>query len=211
MEGDLSPEQALKVGRIRAGGWHLAAMIDEILSFAKLDGGHEVVETEPMDARAIAREAAALIQPAADAKALAFVLDVPQDAVSIVTDPGKARQILINLCGNAVKYTETGEVRLRVGAEAGGVSFEVTDTGVGIAGEHLTRIFERFWQVDGAATRASGGMGIGLAAAREYAHLLRGDVQVTSTPGAGTTFRLWLPAEYEDRQDRHARPGRRTV
>jgi two-component system CheB/CheR fusion protein len=112
IEGDLSPAQAQKVGRIRAGGWHLAAMIDEILSFAKLDGGHEVVETEPMDARLIAREAAALIQPAADAKALTFVLDVPQDAVSIVTDPGKARQILINLCGNAVKYTETGEVRL---------------------------------------------------------------------------------------------------
>jgi signal transduction histidine kinase len=107
---------------------------------------------------------------------------VPQDAVNIVTDPGKARQILINLCGNAVKYTETGEVRLRMRAEAGGVSFEVADTGVGIAAEHLTRIFERFWQVDGAATRAAGGMGIGLAAAREYAHLLRGDVQVTSTP-----------------------------
>ncbi len=193
----LSPTQEQKVGRIKAGGWHLAAMIDEILRFAKLDGGHEIVEPEPMDARLIAREAASLIQPVADAKALGVVIDVPKDAVSIRTDPGKVRQILVNLCGNAVKYTEHGEVRVRVRADAGGVDFEVSDTGIGIAPEHLTRIFERFWQVDGGATRAAGGLGIGLAAAREYAQLLGGDVQVVSTLGAGTTFRLWLPAEYE--------------
>jgi two-component system, chemotaxis family, CheB/CheR fusion protein len=198
-EGELSPMQEQKVERIKAGCWHLAAMIDEILSFAKLDGGHEVVEAEAVDARGIVREAASLVQPAADAKLLSFVLDVPDEEVTIVTDPGKARQILINLCSNAVKYTEAGEVRVRVGVESGGVSFEVNDTGVGIAAEHLTRIFERFWQVDGGATRAAGGMGIGLAAAREYAQLLRGDVQVVSTPGTGTTFTLWLPAEYERR------------
>jgi signal transduction histidine kinase len=152
-----------------------------------------------MDARAIVREAASLIQPAADAKALTFIVDVPRDVVTIVTDPGKARQILINLCGNAVKYTDAGEVRARVRVEAGGVSFEVSDTGVGIAAEHLTRIFDRFWQVDGGSTRAADGMGIGLAAAREYAQLLRGNVQVVSAPGAGTTFTLWLPAAYERR------------
>lgn len=197
LEGKLSQSQEQKVERIKAGGWHMAAMIDEILSFARLDGGHEVVEAERMDARMIAREAASLIQPAADAKALAFALDVPHEAVIIVTDPGKARQILINLCGNAVKYTDTGEVRVRVRADADGVSFEVSDTGVGIAAEHLTRVFDRFWQLDGASTRASSGMGIGLAAAREYAQLLRGSVQVVSTPGAGTTFSLWLPAAYE--------------
>ena len=198
-EGGLSSSQEQKVERIRAGGWHLAAMIDEILSFAKLDGGHEVATPEPMDACVIAREAAALIQPAADAKAIAFVVDVPQEEVIIVTDPGKARQILINLCGNAVKYTETGEVRVVVRVERGGVSFAVSDTGVGIAPEYLTRIFERFWQVDGGSTRAAGGMGIGLAAAREYAQLLRGDVQVVSTQGVGTIFTLWLPSEFDRR------------
>jgi two-component system CheB/CheR fusion protein len=196
-EEGLSASQEQKVGRIKAGGWHLAAMIDEILSFAKLDGGHSVVEAEPMDARALATDAASLIQPAAAVKSLAFVVDVPDDDLALVTDAGKARQILINLCGNAVKYTDTGEVRLRVRADEAGVSFVVSDTGVGIAAEHLSRIFDRFWQVDGASTRASGGMGIGLAAAREYAHLLRGTIKVVSTPGAGTDFTLWLPAEYE--------------
>ncbi|HSJ31389.1 MAG TPA: chemotaxis protein CheB [Longimicrobiales bacterium] len=196
-EEGLSESQEQKVGRIKAGGWHLAAMIDEILSFAKLDGGHSVVEAEPVDARALATDAASLIQPAAAVKALAFVVDVPDDDVHLVTDAGKARQILINLCGNAVKYTDAGEVRLRVRTDEAGVSFVVSDTGVGIAAEHLTRIFDRFWQVDGASTRASGGMGIGLAAAHEYAQLLRGSIEVVSTPGVGTSFTLWLPAEYE--------------
>src|SRR5690606_14561968 len=98
---DVTPSQEQKVGRIRAGGWHLAAMIEEILSFAKLDGGHEVVDAEPMDARLIAREAASLIEPAAVAKGLAFELDAGDERLDIITDPGKARQILMNLCSNA--------------------------------------------------------------------------------------------------------------
>ncbi|HSJ10336.1 MAG TPA: chemotaxis protein CheB [Longimicrobiales bacterium] len=199
MEGTLTESQMQKVGRIKAGGWHLAAMIDEILSFAKLDGGHEVVEPETVDARTLASDAGALIEPAAGAKGLSFVLDLPDTPVSITTDPGKARQILINLCGNAVKYTESGEVRMRVHAEDGIVIWDVSDTGIGISPANLDRIFERFWQVDGGATRAAGGMGIGLAAAREYARLLRGDVQVTSEQGAGATFRLCLPVSFEQR------------
>jgi phospholipid/cholesterol/gamma-HCH transport system permease protein len=95
----------------------------------------------------------------------------------------KARQVLVNLCGNAAKYTEKGEVRLACAARRSRVVFVVSDTGIGIAPEHHGRIFERFWQVDGASTRAAGGMGIGLAAAREYARLLGGDVTVESEVG----------------------------
>jgi signal transduction histidine kinase len=181
------------VERIKAGGWHLAAMIDEILSFAKLDGGHEVAEAIPVDARIVVREARALMKPAAVAKGLDFLIELPVGSVDLVTDPGKVRQILLNLCGNAVKYTERGSVRLRVHAGNGQVWFDVTDTGIGIAAEHQARVFERFWQVDGLSTRAAGGMGIGLAAAREYARLLGGDVELESEKGVGTTFRLWLP------------------
>jgi two-component system, chemotaxis family, CheB/CheR fusion protein len=191
--GTLDPAQAKKVERIKAGGWHLVSMIEEILSFAKLDGGHEVVETATIDTRALAQEAGALIEPAAAAKGLTFVLDLPSEPVNVTTDAGKARQILINLCGNAVKYTGAGEVRVRVRGEAEHVRFEISDTGVGIAAEHQARIFERFWQVDGGATRVGGGLGIGLAAAREYARLLGGDVTVESAPGQGSTFRVWLP------------------
>jgi two-component system, chemotaxis family, CheB/CheR fusion protein len=195
--GGLDEAQSNKVDRIKAGGWHLVSMIDEILSFAKLDGGHEAVLLAPIDARQIAQEAEVLIEPAAHARGLALVLDVPDSPVELVTDGGKARQILINLCGNAVKYTEAGEVRLRVHSSPGRVTFEVRDTGIGIAAENLDRVFDRFWQVDGAATRSAGGLGIGLAAAREYARLLHGDIDVESELGVGTTFRLWLPLSHD--------------
>jgi two-component system, chemotaxis family, CheB/CheR fusion protein len=191
--GPLSEEQSVKVERIKAGGWHLAAMIDEILSFAKLDGGHDEVRPETLDARLIVRDAGVIAEPAAAAKGLALVLDLPDEPLEITTDVDKARQVLVNLCGNATKYTDKGEIRLRVRGEMDRVVFVVTDSGIGIAPEHHGRIFERFWQVDGASTRAAGGLGIGLAAAREYARLLGGDVTVDSELGGGSTFRLWLP------------------
>jgi two-component system, chemotaxis family, CheB/CheR fusion protein len=194
LDGMLNDGQAQKVERIKVGGWHLVSMIEEILSFAKLDGGHEVLQPEPMDARWIASEAQALIEPAAARKGLAFVLDVPDVRIEVFTDPGKARQILVNLCDNAVKYTKVGKVTLRVRDGGERVRFDVQDTGIGVSAEHRSRIFERFWQVDGGSTRANGGLGIGLAAAREYARLLGGDVEIDSEPGEGSTFRFWLPA-----------------
>jgi two-component system CheB/CheR fusion protein len=194
LDGTLSGPQETKLERIRAGGWHLAAMIDEILSFAKLDGGHEVVESESLDARAVAREATELMEIAASAKGLAFRLDVPDEPVPLVSDNAKARMILVNLCGNAVKFTASGEVSLSVRVGADRVTFDVRDTGMGIAPEHQARIFDRFWQADGTATRAAGGLGIGLAAALEYAQLLGGGVELESSAlGRGSTFRLWLP------------------
>ncbi|HYH81523.1 MAG TPA: chemotaxis protein CheB [Longimicrobium sp.] len=193
LDGPLNEAQARKVERIKAGGWHLAGMIEEILAFSLRDEGRETVHAEPFDAREIARQAGELVEPAALAKGLAFVVDLPGDRVALETDGGKARQVLINLCGNAVKYTERGQVRLGVRVEDAHVVFEVSDTGIGIAPEHQARVFDRFWQVDSAATRSFGGMGIGLAAAREFSRLLGGDVDVESEPGRGSTFRVRLP------------------
>jgi signal transduction histidine kinase len=122
-----------------------------------------------------------------------MVVDLPDEPLELTTDVDKARQVLVNLCGNATKYTAAGEIRVRVRGEADRVVFVVSDTGIGIASEHHARIFERFWQVDGASTRAAGGMGIGLAAAREYARLLGGDVTVASELGSGSTFTFWVP------------------
>jgi two-component system CheB/CheR fusion protein len=197
LDGDLSAPQGRLVERIRTGGWHLAALIDEILTFARLDEGHEPAVLRRLDAREIAREAGALVESAAEAKDLAFVLDLPGEPVEVRTDGDKARQILANLCGNAVKYTDAGEVRLSVRAEDGRVVFEVRDTGRGIAPEHQALVFDRFWQVDSGTARAQGGMGIGLAAAREFSRLLGGDVELESEAGRGSTFRVWLPRRNE--------------
>jgi signal transduction histidine kinase len=198
LDGPLTEAQARKVERIKAGGWHLAGMIDEILAFSLRDEGRQTVSSERIDAREIARQAQALVEPAAAAKGLTFVLDLPAGPVPLDTDAGKARQVLVNLCGNAAKYTGRGEIRLAVRTEGAYVVFEVSDTGIGIAPEHQSRIFDRFWQVDSASTRSFGGLGIGLAAAREFSRLLGGDVEVESEVGAGSTFRVRLPLPATD-------------
>ncbi len=193
LDGPLTPVQQRQIELIRSGGWHLASMIEEIVAFAKLDEGRESVRRERIDARETGRQAHALVHPLAEAKGLAFTLDLPDHPVELATDGAKLRQVLVNLCGNAVKYTERGEIGLRLWGDGDHVVFEVRDTGIGIAPEHHARIFERFWQVDGATMRSAGGMGIGLAAAREFSHLLGGEVVVESEPGRGSTFRVWLP------------------
>jgi signal transduction histidine kinase len=110
--------------------------------------------------------------------------------VEMHTDPNKLRQVLVNLCGNAVKYTERGQIGLALRVGTDGVVFEVSDTGIGIAPEHQPRVFDRFWQVKGATAT---GMGIGLAAAREFSRLLGGDIELESHIGVGSTFRVRLP------------------
>jgi two-component system, chemotaxis family, CheB/CheR fusion protein len=193
LDGPLTEGQLEKIDRIQVCGVHLASMIDEILTFAKLDEGREIVRVERLDARTIAREAKVVVEGAAITKNLALVLTVPDEAVELDTDADKACRILVNLCGNAVKYTEDGEVRLGVRAEEDRVVFEVHDSGIGISPGDQLHIFDRFWRSDNATTRSSGGMGIGLAAAREFARLLGGDVDVESELGFGSTFRVWLP------------------
>ncbi|MET0397663.1 MAG: chemotaxis protein CheB [Longimicrobiaceae bacterium] len=193
LHGPLTPVQQGQIELIRSGGWHLASMIEEIVAFAKLDEGRESVRPGRIDARETARQAHALVHPLAEAKGLAFALDLPGHPVELATDGAKLRQILVNLCGNAVRYTERGEVRLGLRGDGKHVVFEVRDTGIGIAPEHQARIFERFWRVDGATAHGAGGMGIGLAAAREFSRLLGGEVEVESEPGRGSTFRVRLP------------------
>jgi len=195
----LTAGQEQRITGIKAGGQHLASMIDGILGFAGMNAAHDVADRQTLDARVLAGEVHALMAPASDAKDLVFSLEVPDDVVALKTDIGKVRRVLINLCENAVKYTDAGEIRLRVLVERERVIFEVRDTGIGIAPENRRRIFDRFWQVDGRTIRPARGMGIGLTAAREYGRFLGGDVEVESELGKGSTFRLWLPGVCERR------------
>ena len=107
-----------------------------------------------------------------------------------VTDPGKVRQILVNLLTNAVKFTEQGSVRLHAWSEGSEIGFDVSDTGIGIPPEMLPHIFDPFWQVDPKLTRLHGGAGLGLSVVRELARLLGGDVEVQSAPGEGSCFKV---------------------
>lgn len=193
VHGTLTPPQRAHLDRIRGSGEHLIILVEDILSYAKLEAGRARLHIAPCELSTLVGEVVAIIEPMVRKRALHFERhDVSVDAV-METDRGKVRQILINLLSNAVKYTEEGGVALTTRAEGPWVTFEVRDSGVGIASEHLERIFDAFWQVDQQLTRRGGGTGLGLSVARQLARILGGDISVASAPGVGSAFSVRLP------------------
>jgi PAS domain S-box-containing protein len=195
LSGPVTEKQTEQLGRIKSSAWHLTRLVDEILTFSRMDAGRENVEDEPVDLVDVANRAATLIEPVAAAKQLALRVELPPDRIITRSDTGKVSQILINLLSNAVKFTEEGEVLLRLYTLGRRHIFEVSDTGIGIDAENRQRIFDSFWQVDQGTTRRAGGTGLGLTIARRLARLLGGDVELASAPGEGSTFSVWLPAQ----------------
>jgi signal transduction histidine kinase len=184
-----------RVQRIRTAAKHLLYLLDELLGYARLESGHEELHMQEVDIRDIVREMAAVVEPLAVAADLRFALEEPDRPVTIRTDPDKVRQVLVNLGGNAVKYTEQGEVRVVLLEEAAKqVVIRVSDTGIGIAPEHLDEIFEPFWQVDSSQRSRDGGTGLGLSVVRGLVELLGGEVSVESVPGEGSTFTVRIPS-----------------
>jgi signal transduction histidine kinase len=198
--GPLADAQRTQLRRIQAGGRHLLQLIEEILTFSRIEAGREEVHWALADVGEIAREAAALVEPLAAAKRLGFSVRIGDGAGEAETDPGKVRQILLNLLSNAVKFTDAGEVVLEAEADGGGWTVRVRDTGIGIEREHAERIFDPFSQVEQAPSRRVEGTGLGLTVSRQLARLLGGDVEMESVPGEGSTFTVRLP-------NRGAAPG----
>jgi signal transduction histidine kinase len=190
--GPLSEPQRHQVERIRAASDHLLGLVDEILRFARQSAGRAELRLREVDLTEVVRNAAAMMEPLAAAKGLRLALAIPAGPIPFRTDPGKLRQIILNLAANAVKFTEAGEVRLDMEVTGGLVLLRVGDTGIGIAPENAERIFASFWQVDQSDSRA-GGTGLGLAVTRQLACLLGGEVALQSAPGSGSIFTVTLP------------------
>lgn len=190
--GRLTEGQRTQLARIDVAARHLLEIIEEILSFSRIEAGHEKVHARRMDLALLAREMAALIEPSAHRKGLAFHCVAP-DRLEIETDPGKVRQILLNLLSNAVRFTEEGEVRMAVAEDDHGAIVRVSDTGVGIAAESLEQIFEPFTQLQQEAGTRAGGTGLGLSVTRRLVVLLGGSTSVESEPGKGSVFEVRLP------------------
>jgi len=198
-----------QVRRVGLSARHLLQLIEEILTFSRLEAGRETVQAETVDLRELVQEVSAILEPLAQERGLRF--DVPRTTspAELRTDPRKLRQILINLVGNAVKFTERGGVELSVADEAGWVCLRVRDTGIGISPDHLETVFEPFRQVETDRARRAHGSGLGLSVARRLTLLLDGELRVESTPGQGSTFTLRLPAQgpaEADSGDPEARP-----
>jgi signal transduction histidine kinase len=189
--GPMSPQQTTYLERMRAAAWHLTSVIDGILTFARADAGREEVHPENVDVAALTTETAVLLAPLASVKSVGVQTRVPAEPLFMHTDAGKLRQILLNLIGNAVKFSDTGTVTVRVERIGNRVRFDVTDEGPGIPPDRLDDIFEPFTQLSSTNTR--GGTGLGLSATRMLAELMGGSVSVVSEVGHGSTFSVSLP------------------
>jgi signal transduction histidine kinase len=193
MVGAVQPLQKTYLGRVRTAARHLISIIEEILTFSRVEAGKEPLHTEAVEVTALARDVEELFEPQALRKGIELTVGVPAHPVTLWTDPTKLRQILINLMGNAVKFTDSGRVGLDLTTAADHVTFCVHDTGPGIGTADLGRIFDPFTQLDQSLKRTKGGTGLGLPVSRRLAHLLGGDLQVTSAAGQGTKFTLSVP------------------
>jgi signal transduction histidine kinase len=193
--GPLSDSQMDVLERMRSVTHHLASVIEEVLAYSSLEEGRDKVRATDFLAADLVHAAAAVIEPLARQKRLTFTADTPSEPIRLTSDVDKVRQILVNLAGNAVKFTESGEIRLEVKARKGEVWFTVRDTGIGIPRRDIERLFQPFSQLDNGLTRRHGGTGLGLYICRGLAELLGGRIVVESEVGKGSAFTLVLPGD----------------
>jgi PAS domain S-box-containing protein len=193
--GSITPLQRDHLGRIRASSEHLLMLIEDILSYSRLEAAQEVLHPEPFQVDPLVRQVESMLRPLAQKRGLALRVEADCGNARMHSDPQKVRQILINLAANAIKFTERGEIGLRAEVDGALVRFSVCDTGPGIAPEHVSRVFDAFWQADQRMTRRAGGAGLGLSVARQLARRLGGDVTLASTVGKGSVFTVTLPRE----------------
>ena len=221
-DGNLTAKQVEFARTIQGAGTDLLNLISDILDLSKIESGTVTVDAEEVFLANLLDAIARPFRHEADTRQLAFDVEVDSHlSRSITTDSKRLQQVLKNLLSNAFKFTEHGGVRLNVAAAVGGwssehpvlsqapavVSFEVTDTGIGIPSEKQKIIFEAFQQADASTSRKYGGTGLGLAISRELANLLGGEIHLRSVPGRGSTFTLYLPIKYVG----PSTPGRSTL
>ncbi len=190
-ESELSKKQSRYVERVRHSGEALLGIINDILDFSKIEAGRMELESIPFDLHELVAETVEMFGPDADKKGLELACRVAAEVPrSFMGDPGRLRQVMVNLIGNAVKFTGEGSVRLEVlmDCQPNLVRISVSDTGIGITPEARTRIFNKFVQADQSMTRKYGGTGLGLAIVRQLIALMGGALALTSVPGKGSTF-----------------------
>jgi two-component system chemotaxis sensor kinase CheA len=209
--GRLTDKQVEFAGTIHAAGQDLLSLIDQVLDLARIESGKQETIIEPVSLLEVAVHAKRVFEPLAENKGLEFRLHVDTDAPEIIhTDRRRLEQILINLIGNAIKFTDQGSVALSIARSddaSGSVMLSISDTGPGIPPEHRDRIFAPFEQLDASTQRKHGGSGLGLSIARELSTLLGGHLMLSTFTERGSTFRLYLPERPGARAAQEAPPG----
>ncbi|MBC8369102.1 MAG: response regulator [Planctomycetes bacterium] len=197
LESDLNPEQRDFVETINKSALALMVIINDILDFSKIESGKIELESIDFDLRKVVEDTASSLATNASSKGLELLIDVSKTAPQrVVGDPGRLRQVLSNLIGNAIKFTSHGEVVVRASSVFGNkIRFEVVDSGIGIAPEAQSKLFLSFTQADASTTRQFGGTGLGLSISRQLTELMGGEIGVVSTLGEGSMF--WFTVTME--------------
>ncbi len=212
---EITAEQREYLDTVRSSADALLGIINDILDFSKIEARKLDIDTIDFDLRYMVDDTVRLLAPRAHAKGLELAFEIGSNVpLTLGGDPSRLRQILVNLIGNAVKFTETGEVVLRVACEhfdpqRVSVTFTVSDTGIGIPRDKHATIFEPFTQADASTTRRFGGTGLGLTISARLVALMAGSIRVESEPGQGTTFQVTLP--FEIRAEASSPPSVRKV
>ena len=194
LDTPLDPRQREFASDIASSGESLLQIINDILDLSKIEAGHMAFDRHPFAIAAVVDAIASVLKHRAAAKGIGLRVEIaPEVAGTYLGDSLRVRQILLNLAGNAVKFTATGEVRIRVASKPGGLEFEVVDTGIGIAEDACKRLFSDFAQADVTTARHYGGTGLGLAISKRLALGMGGSIGVDSTPGKGSRFWFDLP------------------
>jgi signal transduction histidine kinase len=194
MTGELNEKQSAFVDSILKGGEALLNLINDVLDLTKIEAGRLELNREPVDLRAALLGVLPVIKPRAQDKRIRITTFLPTDLPLVWADPGKLNQVLLNLITNGVKYThENGNVSVEARPNGELVEIWVNDTGIGIAGEDLDKVFQRFTQIDSSATRSQGGTGLGLAIVKELVELHGGSIRVQSKLGKGSSFIFTMP------------------
>ena len=197
LEGNLDIDQRRRAELIAESGKVMMQLLNDILDLSKIEAGMLSITPEPLDLAHCLKRCVRLLSPIAEQKGLALTCAVATDIPShVLVDGLRVQQVVLNLLGNALKFTETGFVAVRASwAAPGQLAIEVADSGVGIAPDRHAAVFQIFTQADSSTVREFGGSGLGLSISRKLAQLMGGDIALTSTPGRGSTFVLQIPAD----------------
>jgi len=196
------PEQMREVlERVQSNGRYLLGLINDVLDLSKIEAGQLTLSLADYSLADVLQSVHSAVESLAAEKGLVFRIEVPHDLPVAHGDERRLAQVLLNLAGNAIKFTDAGEVAIEAEAANGGFRIVVRDTGPGIAPEDQGRIFEEFQQVDSTSTRQKGGSGLGLAISKRIVEMHGGRIGVESEPGGGSTFTISLPVTVEQQAE----------
>jgi len=198
LDGPLTPEQQKQVEFLRASTRELTEMVNDLLDLAKVEAGRITISPEWFEMMDLFAALRGMFKPIVQSNSISLVFVEPEDDIKLYTDDKKLSQILRNFISNALKFTQTGEVRVSARLLDGDqVEFAVADTGIGIAPEHVENLFKEFVQINVPLQKRFRGTGLGLSLARKFAELLGGHVGVESEVGKGSRFWVTLPVKFE--------------